>query len=243
MHPIGQEVGRTPREFAAVRVKMCPVRLLQSGIGMSATSNTTARKLGRGRAEDNETRERIVREARALFLERGYDGTTMSELAKRSGVTTPALYWHFESKADIGAECLQRDFGRFVAGLIERSVGETPEAQLRAYIATYVELQIQDREAESSVGYAQVRHRVSEEARASVKAFEVETVEILKRILRAGIDAGAFEIPDLTLATFALINTCEYVYTWFRPDGRLSPQEIGALYADLAVNLVQAPRA
>lgn len=206
-------------------------------------SVTAARRAGKGprRPEDNETRERIVREARALFLERGYDGATMSELAKRSGVTTPALYWHFESKAELGAECLYRDFGRFVAELTERSVGSTPITRLRGYVAAYVESQIRDRDLESSVGYTQVRHRVSPEASATVKEYEIQTVELLKRILQAGQASGDFRIPDLTLTTFALVTMCEYVYTWFRPDGRLSPAEVGDLYADMALNLVQPP--
>lgn len=167
----------------------------------------------------------------------------MSELAKRSGVTTPALYWHFESKADLGAECLHTDFGSFLAELIERSVGDTPVARLRAYVAAYVDVQIRDRDLESSVGYAQVRHRVSAEARAAVKEYEIETVELLKRILQAGQASGDFHIPDVTLTTFALISMCEYVYTWFRPDGKLSPAEVGELYADMALNLVQPPSA
>jgi AcrR family transcriptional regulator len=211
---------------------------------MKATSQTGARKVRRRarRPDDNETRERIVREARALFLERGYDGATMSELAKRSGVTTPALYWHFASKADLGAECLERDFGNFVSELVRRSVGDDPVARLRAYVATYVEVQIRDRDLESSVGYAQVRYRISPEARAAVKAYEVETVELLKRILQAGQESGDFWMPDMTLSTFAVISMCEYVYTWFRPDGLLSPQEIGELYADMALNLVRPAR-
>jgi len=39
-----------------------------------------------------------------------------------------------------------------------------------------------------------------------------------------------------------VISMCEYVYTWFRPDGRLPPQEIGELYADMALNLVRPAR-
>ncbi len=47
------------------------------------------------------TRERILDAALDLFLEQGYDGTSLREIAEQLGVTKAALYYHFESKEDI----------------------------------------------------------------------------------------------------------------------------------------------
>jgi AcrR family transcriptional regulator len=188
---------------------------------------------------ESTTRERIIREARRLFLERGYDGAAMSQLAKRAGVTTPALYWHFASKAELCAAVLDRDYRNFLDELSERTTRGTHEQRLRAFVATYVELQIRDREGWASVGYSQLHEKVSEAARTSLQRVVVAVVEMLKDILRGGQESGEFSISDLTLATYALLTMCEYVYVWYRPGGRLSARDVAAIYADLSANLVR----
>jgi len=52
-----------------------------------------------GRRSD--TKERIQQIALELFAERGYDKTTLQEVATRLGITRPALYYHFKTKEDI----------------------------------------------------------------------------------------------------------------------------------------------
>src|SRR3989304_2942416 len=43
----------------------------------------------------------IVREATALFAERGFEAATMQELAGKVGITAPGLYYHFPSKQSL----------------------------------------------------------------------------------------------------------------------------------------------
>jgi AcrR family transcriptional regulator len=52
-------------------------------------------------ARDQGTRERILDVALGLFVEQGYDKTSLREVAERLGLTKAALYYHFPSKADI----------------------------------------------------------------------------------------------------------------------------------------------
>jgi AcrR family transcriptional regulator len=48
-----------------------------------------------------DTRSRIKAVALDLFLEQGYEGTSLREIAERLGVTKAALYYHFKSKDEI----------------------------------------------------------------------------------------------------------------------------------------------
>lgn len=48
-----------------------------------------------------DTRERILNAALLLFIERGYAGTSVSDLAGRLGITKAAIYYHFAAKSDI----------------------------------------------------------------------------------------------------------------------------------------------
>jgi AcrR family transcriptional regulator len=49
----------------------------------------------------NDTRDRILQAALDLFIERGYERTSLREIAERVGVTKAALYYHFSSKEEI----------------------------------------------------------------------------------------------------------------------------------------------
>lgn len=53
-----------------------------------------------------ETKRNILSSAKRLFSIRGYERTSLSDIAKYSGVTRGAIYWHFESKEDLLIELL-----------------------------------------------------------------------------------------------------------------------------------------
>jgi len=62
---------------------------------------STAEKVARADLGARSTRERILDVALDLFIEKGYDGTSLREIAERLGFTKAALYYHFASKDDI----------------------------------------------------------------------------------------------------------------------------------------------
>jgi AcrR family transcriptional regulator len=61
-----------------------------------------------------DTRQRILNVALDLFIEQGFDGTSLRQIAEQLGVTKAALYYHFESKDDILMALHMRlhEFGR-----------------------------------------------------------------------------------------------------------------------------------
>jgi AcrR family transcriptional regulator len=76
------------------------------------------------------TRARILETALTLFAERGYDATSMREIAEHVGITKAALYYHFDSKADI-VRVMLADTESRVAELVEWARGQPPSAGLR----------------------------------------------------------------------------------------------------------------
>ena len=59
-----------------------------------------ATRIGAGMSQDS-TRQRLLDAATEVFLEKGYEGTRVAEIARRAGLTTGAIYGNFESKADL----------------------------------------------------------------------------------------------------------------------------------------------
>jgi AcrR family transcriptional regulator len=76
------------------------------------------------------TRERILDAALRLFAERGYDATSMREIAEQVGTTKAALYYHFDTKAEIVREMLAGTERR-VADLVDWARTQPPGPALR----------------------------------------------------------------------------------------------------------------
>jgi AcrR family transcriptional regulator len=73
-----------------------------------------------------ERREIIERNATEVFAERGYHGAGMEEIARRSGVTPPVVYDHFDSKLDLHRRLLERTRDELLAMWSEQLRGEEP---------------------------------------------------------------------------------------------------------------------
>jgi TetR/AcrR family transcriptional regulator len=61
----------------------------------------------------SDVRSRILREAMHLFAARGYDGTSIEEIARAAGITRPTLVYHFGSKAELRDQVLEALLGRW----------------------------------------------------------------------------------------------------------------------------------
>jgi AcrR family transcriptional regulator len=80
----------------------------------SAPSNETVETVLTDAPEEATTRDRILNVALDLFIEKGYDKTSLREIAEQLGLTKAALYYHFASKGDILMALHMRlhEFGR-----------------------------------------------------------------------------------------------------------------------------------
>src|SRR5262245_16559947 len=75
-----------------------------------------------------ERRELIVRVATEAFAERGYQGASIDEIARRSGVSAPVLYDHFASKQDLYRTLLERTRDELLAMWREHLFSDEPAA-------------------------------------------------------------------------------------------------------------------
>ncbi|MDJ0850036.1 MAG: TetR/AcrR family transcriptional regulator [Myxococcota bacterium] len=76
-------------------------------------------RAARPRRKGEITRERILDAAEEIFAERGFDGTTLRDVAARVGLRNPSLYNHFDSKDDLYAAVLERGVGPVLKVLSE----------------------------------------------------------------------------------------------------------------------------
>ncbi|WP_085239462.1 TetR/AcrR family transcriptional regulator [Mycobacterium europaeum] len=145
-------------------------------------------------AKADETRQRIMRAARLVFSERGYDGATFQAIAARADLTRPAINHYFSSKRVLYGEVLQQTNEAVIgAGIREAERETTLPAQLAAFISVAVRAN-----SDTPAGSALIITGVLESQRhPEWNTTENDSVRIVREFLVRAVDAaiGRGEIP------------------------------------------------
>src|SRR5436853_5157342 len=88
------------------------------------TGARPAAPVTRVRMTGSERRQQLLNVARALFAEKGFDGTSIEEIAHRANVSKPVVYEHFGGKEGIYAVVVDREVGRLLAMATQVLAGE-----------------------------------------------------------------------------------------------------------------------
>jgi AcrR family transcriptional regulator len=165
---------------------------------MSDHEESSHEEHGRGDAR-RDTRALIQRVALELFAERGYDGTSLREIAERLDVTKAALYYHFKSKEDIVASLVEDYFGQIDALIAWAGTQPRTPATRAAVLSKYVRIV-----AEGSAVFKMLHHN---QAAVNTLASARHRGDVFRERMFGLVDAltgpGA-ELPERLRATMVL---------------------------------------
>lgn len=177
-------------------------------------------------------RQRAVYQAAKVFAKRGYDQTTMQELASTMGLATGALYHYFGAKEQLLRAICDQLTEPLLARAEELMADDAPPAErLRALVRMWVAHVVEHRD--HMLVFQQERHVIEagqswRGVRASRKAFERLAAELLEEALAA-------DGQHSRLALLALLGMVNHTAQWYRPRGPLSPERIADGYVDLVL--------
>ena len=183
----------------------------------------------------------ICRTAAQIFRDRGYDATSVSDIARALGITKAGLYHYFESKEALLFEITSYGLDRVRDEVIlpARAVRD-PEARLRQMVTRHARIATQGRGAIAQIVDEvralppPARKRVEERMRAYVDLVRDTLVELRS--------AGRLRDVDPTVATFSVIGTILWLPRWFRQNGRLSQEQVANQIADVVLGGVLRSR-
>lgn len=181
-------------------------------------------------------KERILEEASTLFYERGYRGTTLDAIAERLEVSKPFIYHHFASKAELLVEIYKRVL-RLCLDAVEAAAASpgSSREKLRTFATDYTGIVIKN-QAIVAIFFREEQNLPPDQIDA-INTLKREFDAKLTRLLQDGVDKGEFHAGDVKLATLGLTGMMNWVYTWYRPKGRLAPEVIAQEMAALAERL------
>lgn len=191
---------------------------------------------------DNTPREAIIGAAVRLFSARGYNGTSMRNIAQEVGILAGSLYAHIESKESLLAEIVQSGIEPFLEILQNLEGSEQrPSERLRAYIVNHVNVVAQNPER-TFVVFHEWRF-LSEPKRTMAIRMRRRYAQGVTQIINDGIACGEFS-SELApkIAVFSIVGALNWIPEWYSPGGPSSADAIGNQLADtLLGGLKQRP--
>jgi AcrR family transcriptional regulator len=190
-------------------------------------------------AEFDETYQQIKAAAVRLFARQGYVATGIRDIAKEAGYSSTALYHHIPNKEELLVDIMRQGFEMQIGNARAALAGErSPEARLAALVRQHVLFETAQQTLATVVT---VEYRfLGPEARQNVLPLRNAYEQIWREVIEEGVESGSFDVPDPRLARLAVLEMCAAPETWYRPDGRLSAEEIADVFAEMALDLVRA---
>ena len=171
-------------------------------------------------------RERIVDVAVRVFTERGYDGTTMADIAAALGIHKTSIYHHVSGKEQLLSDALKRALDALHGVLAEPAALAGPATErLRHVIRRTVEIMVQQL-GEVTV-LLRVRGNTATERWALARRREFD--HAVQQIVAAAIAEGKVrDDMDAAVVTRLVFGMSNSVTEWYQARGRLTAADIAA---------------
>ena len=171
-------------------------------------------------------KDQISEVAKVLFRENGFQATSMRDIANKLGIQASSIYSHIKSKDEILQNICFEMADEFFESINEvPQLGVFPDERLRLAIISHVQV-ITDNLNAAPVFLHEWRYLEG----ASLKKFKIlrnEYEQVFEDIIQDGIDKQVFKELDIQLVTRMIFSSMNWLHDWYKPSGKLSPEEIG----------------
>jgi AcrR family transcriptional regulator len=160
--------------------------------------------------------------AARVMHERGYESTSMNDIAKAAGLTKAGLYHHIRSKEHLLYTIL--DYGMdLTQEVVVQPVGQftDPMERLKQMIERHLRLILQERNHEVTVILHEDKS-LKGTMRRKIDLRKKEYIHFVEGLVRDVLKQRRKKDVDPLLAALALLGMINWCYQWYRPGGRIT---------------------
>ncbi len=181
-----------------------------------------------------EPRQEILRTAARLFQQRGYDATSMNDVAAALKLSKGGLYHHFQSKDEILFHIMSHAMDiteERVIKVVRRVEGA--QERLRTLIRLHIELVLSEEDREITVMLHE-NHPLPLALRRKINGRKKDYVHFVENLI-ADVQRQRGPSPTVTprAAAFALLGMINWIYQWHRSAGTLTGDAIVRQYTEI----------
>jgi len=181
--------------------------------------------------------DEILAAAARIFREKGYHGTSVQDIAESVGLLKGSLYHYIRSKEELLARLFDGaldDTVRELEGIASRD--ETAADRLRAMVRAYVAAVTANLDA---VGlYLREWRALPQPELARLRARRRAMRALFEDVIAQGVRRKEFAASDVKISALAIMGMANWLFEWYRPRGRMRPEQLADEIADRAVRSV-----
>jgi AcrR family transcriptional regulator len=164
---------------------------------------------------------KMLETARRFFWEKGYNATSIREIAISYGCRPSNIYNFFSDKEEILFEVLREEMEQIIHPIkhLEEDDGSSPIEQLRFVIESHLKVTLSYRRS-SGLLFDVALDSLSPAKRKTIIDFRDTYDRIIRKIIHRAIDAGYFPEVDVRLAGFMIASMITRTRIWFHPQKR-----------------------
>lgn len=158
------------------------------------------------------TRRVILDTSAVMFHEKGYDRTSLDDIANALSVTKPSLYYHFSSKEEILLECVTAAYVHFQEEIALRdNLDLNGRKRIEIFLRLYLEVITNDLGVSMVIADDRV---MSPEGRTRYSKLRRVLSGDLEDRIKLGIADGSIDVPETRLTTNAIFGMFNWVGHW-----------------------------
>jgi AcrR family transcriptional regulator len=191
-------------------------------------------------AKDTDRRTGLLKRAAHVFLEHGYEATSMNLIAERAGISKPGLYYHFKSKQELLFSIMAHAMDHLERSSREATLSSSDnEERLKKLIGNHARMITQEEEGAFTLLVIDLVHVLPPEDRRLIDQRKRAYFELVRATLEQLRKEGKLRSDlDETVAAFSLLGMVMWISKWFRADGALGNDEVAAQVTELALTAV-----
>lgn len=170
------------------------------------------------RGRPGHDRDQVLRSAVTLFNEQGYDATSVSQLARRLGVTKSALYHHFSSKEELLAVATGRALDGLEGALHAAETADSASDRLAAVLAGAVGVLVEQLPNVTLLLRVRGNSDVERAALARRRTFDQNVATLVRDAQAEGSVRTDIDPIVATRLVFGMVNS---LVDWYRADGQV----------------------
>ncbi len=176
--------------------------------------------------------------ALAAFLDVGYHGATIRDIAGRAGLSVPGLYHHYASKHEMLVAILTLTMDDLAARMkVARGNGADPVERFALLVECLALFHTHRREL-GFVGASEMRS-LAPEPRERVAAARRAVQRMVDKEIERAVADRSFRTPHPHEASRAVVTMCTALSQWYRDGGPATAEQVASLYVELALDLVR----
>ena len=183
-----------------------------------------------------DSRQEILRTAARLFQQRGYDATSMNDVAAALKLSKGGLYHHFQSKDEILFEIMDHAMQITQERVIKPVLTIAhPVDRLRALIRLHIEVVLSPRDREITVMLHE-NHPLPPALRKRINNRKKDYVHFVENLMAEVQNSQATKPKPAVsprAAAFALLGMINWIYQWYKPEGELQSHNLIPQFTEL----------